>query len=221
MRQQKTSLNTYHYFRYGSIYFFTFFRDNRRDNLPLLLQNSKITIWNKMICIINRTTNEKLQKTYNLNFWGVFRTNYPSLVRTQSSNIDSYRIALSVILIAQLYVLDHSSSDPAYVRDRSTHFTRRGVQQARTAHDQIARHTCMHATVIQTRWNLRPIISNIHRREGHIVVREHLQSKRLKGLKGAYSSLYRKPIAQLRSVTSHMGSHSVTCHPDTDECAPP
>jgi len=26
-------------------------------------------------------------------------------------------------------------------------------------------------------------------------------------------ALHRKPISKLRSVTRHMGSHSVTCHP--------
>jgi len=37
----------------------------------------------------------------------------------------------------------------------------------------------------------------------------------LKGLKRSklYIALHGKPIKELRSVTCHMGSHSVTCHP--------
>jgi len=35
----------------------------------------------------------------------------------------------------------------------------------------------------------------------------------VKNVKGGDSSLNRKPLTELRSVTCHMGSHSVTCHP--------
>jgi len=31
-----------------------------------------------------------------------------------------------------------------------------------------------------------------------------------------YIALYGKPILKLRSVTCHMGSHSVTCHPQVN-----
>jgi len=41
--------------------------------------------------------------------------------------------------------------------------------------------------------------------------RNSLALEQVKG-KGVYSSLW-KPITELRSVTCHMGSHSVTCHP--------
>jgi len=32
-------------------------------------------------------------------------------------------------------------------------------------------------------------------------------------LKAHHINLYEKPISKLQSVTCHMGSHSVTCHP--------
>jgi len=39
-----------------------------------------------------------------------------------------------------------------------------------------------------------------------------LAVERLK-VKGGDIALYRNPISELRRVTCHMGSHSVTCHP--------
>ena len=45
--------------------------------------------------------------------------------------------------------------------------------------------------------------------------------KRLKRLKKCIALHETSPITELRGVTCHMGSLSVTCHPDTSECAPP
>jgi len=44
-------------------------------------------------------------------------------------------------------------------------------------------------------------------------VTTHLATKKVKKVKGGDIALNGKPTSQLRSVTCHMGSHSVTCHP--------
>ena len=60
---------------------------------------------------------------------------------------------------------------------------------------------------------IRPIDREVHRLPVISIDHSCIKFKRPKGyiLKGI--AIYEKPISKLRSVTCHMGSHSVTCYP--------
>jgi len=59
---------------------------------------------------------------------------------------------------------------------------------------------------VDQRPNLRHLCEPLERTEGHI---ETVGFK----VKRADIALHGNPISELRDVTCHMGSHSVTCHP--------